>query len=177
VIATVTVADISPRQLELNRVKVREVGYESSVADRVLADVADLSRLKEWEARYSMLCYEDGTLVDDIFIYRLPASDNGLPGQSAGAEGLIVVNASNREKDFAWLQSFTHGLDVELTDISDETYMLAVQGPRAVGILDGMTDADLASVPSRTAVHAQVGGCRSAPFPGRDTASSARRAR
>ena len=42
--ATVTVADISPRQLELNRVKVREAGYESSVADHVLADVADLSR-------------------------------------------------------------------------------------------------------------------------------------
>ena len=42
--ATITVADISPRQLELNRAKVREAGYEASVVDRVLVDVADLSR-------------------------------------------------------------------------------------------------------------------------------------
>ena len=120
--------------------------------------VADLSRLKVWEARYSLLCYEDGTLVDDIFIYRLPEIDNGLPTHSVSAEWLIVVNAANREKDLTWLQSFTHGFDVELTDISDETYMLAVQGPMAPAILDRMTGADLAAVPHRTALRARVGG-------------------
>jgi len=69
--------------------------------------VADVSGVKEWEARYSLLCYDDGTIVDDIFIYRLPG------------KWLIVVNAANREKDFTWLQSFTHGYRVELTDISE----------------------------------------------------------
>ena len=108
--------------------------------------VADVAQLAEFEARYSLLCYDDGTLVDDIFIYRLPQ------------EWLIVVNAANREKDFAWLQSFTHGFQVELTDISDETYMLAVQGPNAAAILDRMTDADLAAVPIRSALRAKVGG-------------------
>ena len=108
--------------------------------------VADVAQLAEWEARYSLLCYEDGTLVDDIFIYRLPR------------QWLIVVNAANREKDFTWLQSFTHGFQVELTDISDETYMLAVQGPKAVAILDRMTAADLAAVPGRSSLRTQVGG-------------------
>ena len=71
---------------------------------------------------------------------------------------LIVVNAANREKDFTWLQSFTHGYRVELTDISDETYMLAVQGPKAAAILDRMSSADLWAAPPRSAVQAEVGG-------------------
>ena len=50
--------------------------------------VADVATMADWEARYSLLCYEDGTIVDDIFIYRLPE------------KWLIVVNAANREKDF-----------------------------------------------------------------------------
>ncbi len=108
--------------------------------------VADVESLAEWEARYSLLCYDDGTIVDDIFIYRLPE------------KWLIVVNAANREKDFTWLQSFTHGYRVELTDISDETYMLAVQGPKAAAILDRMSSADLSAAPPRSAVQAEVGG-------------------
>ena len=120
--------------------------------------VADVSRLAEWEACYSLLCYEDGTLVDDIFIYRLPGSANALPLRDSGAEWLIVVNAANREKDFAWLQSFTHGFNVKLTDISDEIYMLAVQGPKATAILNRMTDADLAATPDRCALRATVAG-------------------
>ena len=120
--------------------------------------VADVAALAEWEARYSLLCYDDGTLVDDIFIYRLPQSANAPPLPRARAEWLIVVNAANREKDFAWLRSAAHGFEVELTDISDETCMLAVQGPQAVTILDRMTGADLAAMPSRSALPAQVGG-------------------
>lgn len=108
--------------------------------------VADVASLAEWEARYSLLCYDDGTIVDDIFIYRLPE------------KWMIVVNAANREKDFTWLQSFTHGFEVELTDISDETYMLAVQGPKAASILDRMSDSAVNAVPARAALQAEVGG-------------------
>lgn len=108
--------------------------------------VADVGRLAEWEAQYSLLCYEDGSLVDDIFIYRLPE------------KWLLVVNAANRQKDFAWLQAHTHGFQVELQDISEETYMLAVQGPKAADILNRMTDADLTIVPGRSALQARVAG-------------------
>lgn len=108
--------------------------------------VADVAGLAEWEAQYSLLCYEDGTIVDDIFIYRLPD------------EWLIVVNAANRQKDFDWLQAHAHGFQMELADASDEMYMLAVQGPKAAAILDRMTDADLAAVPARTALRATLAG-------------------
>lgn len=119
---------------------------EDALAYLQYVQVADVSTLAEWEARYSLLCYEDGTIVDDIFIYRLPE------------KWLIVVNAANREKDFTWLQSFTHGYRVELTDISDQTYMLAVQGPRAATILNRMSSANLAAIPQRSALQAEVGG-------------------
>ncbi len=122
------------------------------------AQVADAGRLAAWEAQYSLLCYEDGALVDDIFIYRLPALRLSSPVSPSGEKWLIVVNAANREKDFAWLQAHSHDFQVELTDISDETYMLAVQGPKAAAILDRMTDADLAAVPGRSALQAVVGG-------------------
>ena len=119
---------------------------EDALAYLQYVQVADVSTLAEWEARYSLLCYEDGTIVDDIFIYRLPE------------KWLIVVNAANREKDFTWLQSFTHGYRVELNDISDQTYMLAVQGPRAAAILNRMSSANLAAIPQRSALQAEVGG-------------------
>ena len=119
---------------------------EDALAYLQYVQVADVASLGEWEARYSLLCYDDGTIVDDIFIYRLPD------------KWLIVVNAANREKDFTWLQSFTHGYRVELTDISDETYMLAVQGPKAAAILDRMSSANLSAAPPRSALQAEVGG-------------------
>jgi len=108
--------------------------------------VYDISQMQVWDAHYSLLCYEDGTLIDDIFLYRLP-------------EGwMIAVNAGNRAKDWAWLQSHSHGYQIELTDISDETYMLAVQGPKAAAILQRMTDTNLEEVAARTGLRATVGG-------------------
>ena len=108
--------------------------------------VYDSSQMQVWDAHYSLLCYEDGTIIDDIFLYRLP-------------EGwMIAVNADNRAKDLAWLQSHAHGYRIELTDISDQTYMLAVQGPKAAAILQRMTGTDLGVVPARTGLRATVGG-------------------
>jgi len=117
-------------------------------ADRFLqfVQVYDIAQMQVWEAHYSLLCYEDGTIVDDIFLYRLP-------------EGwMIAVNAGNRAKDLAWLQAHSHGFQITLTDISDETYMLAVQGPKAVAILQRMSDAPLDATPARTSLRATVGG-------------------
>src|SRR5690606_28201770 len=107
--------------------------------------VHDITSLDVWDAHYSLLVYEDSTIVDDIFIYRLPD------------HWLIVVNAANREKDLAWLQAHAHGYDVSIRDVSDQTYMLAVQGPKAEAILQRMTKANLSKVAARTAVEATVG--------------------
>ena len=117
-------------------------------ADRFLqfVQVYDTIQMQVWDAHYSLLCYEDGAIVDDIFLYRLP-------------EGwMIAVNAGNRAKDLAWLQAHSHGYRIDLSDISDETYMLAVQGPKAEAILQRMTDTALGTVAARTALRATVAG-------------------
>ncbi len=84
----------------------------------------DVSNMKDGEAHYSLLCYEDGGIVDDIFIYR------------RGDGYMVVVNASNRDKDFKWFSLHTGGYNVTVTDVSDETYMLALQGPKAETVLN-----------------------------------------
>ncbi|RME83353.1 MAG: glycine cleavage system aminomethyltransferase GcvT [Caldilineae bacterium] len=106
----------------------------------------DVSRMKVWDAEYSFLCYEDGTFVDDIFIYRLPDS------------WWIVVNAANREKDLFWLDTHMASFDCDLIDESDTTYMLALQGPRAQTVLQKLTDYDLGQMAFHTAAQAQVAG-------------------
>lgn len=108
--------------------------------------VYDIDQMQVWDAHYSLLCYEDGTLVDDIFLYRLPDG------------WMIAVNAGNRAKDWAWLQAHSHGYQIELTDISDETYMLALQGPKAEAILQRLTDAPLGEMAARTGQRVTVGG-------------------
>jgi aminomethyltransferase len=108
--------------------------------------VRDISHLQVWDAHYSLLTYDDGAIVDDIFIYRLPE------------RWLVVVNASNRQKDMAWLQAHTHGYAVSVEDISDQSYMLALQGPKAEAILQRMTESDLSQVATRTAIETTVAG-------------------
>ncbi len=74
--------------------------------------------------RYSPLCYENGGTVDDLLVYCLSST-----------EFLLVVNASNIPKDFAYLQSLTPGYQVQLEDRSAETAQIAVQGPLAQPLL------------------------------------------
>lgn len=108
--------------------------------------VWDIDTMQEYEAHYSLLLYHDGTIVDDIFLYRLPE------------RWLIVVNAANREKDFAWLQANALGFEIELTDISDEICMLALQGPQAEAILQRLTAIDLSQMQTRTAIETGLDG-------------------
>ena len=99
-----------------------------------------------WGAQYSLLPYADAGLVDDVFLYRLPEA------------WWMVVNAANRGKDLRWLQAHGAGFDVRIADISDETYMLALQGPRAAAILQGLTNLDLAQLPFHTCARGLVTG-------------------
>jgi aminomethyltransferase len=94
----------------------------------------DVSRLSVEQAGYAAVCYESGGTVDDVLVYKNPD------------DFLIVVNASNREKDVAHFQDHTRDLDVEVVDESDDWALLALQGPRAVELLQPFTETDLSSI-------------------------------
>src|SRR3954468_11165065 len=88
---------------------------------RVLSN--DVSKIADRGAQYSVMCREDGGVLDDLFTYRI------------GDRFLTVTNASNHERAFAWLRDHTHDFDVEVRDVADRYAMLALQGPDARAIL------------------------------------------
>jgi aminomethyltransferase len=91
----------------------------------------DVSALKEGQAHYSSILTEQGTFVDDCLVYRY--ADHLM----------MVVNASNAAKDYAHIAGQRSGFDATLEDVSDTVALLALQGPRAPGILAGLTSVDL----------------------------------
>jgi aminomethyltransferase len=122
-----------------------------AAADRLVS--SDIAGLEVGQARYGLLCNERGTIVDDVIVYRLEAETY-----------LIVVNASNREKDVAHIQGHLDA-DVELEDASLDTALIAVQGPRAAVIMASVTDLEIreATVEALApfgVVAARVGGAR-----------------
>lgn len=95
----------------------------------------DISKVKPGGAQYSAMCYEDGGTIDDLLVYMLAENDY-----------LLVVNASNIEKDYEWMLSQKFG-DVEIINISNETAQLALQGPKAEEILQTLVqDTDLKEI-------------------------------
>ena len=80
----------------------------------------DVRRISEGGAQYSVMCREDGGVLDDLFTYRL-----------ADSVFLTITNAANHEKDLAWLQAHAAEFDVDVIDRHADFAMLAVQGPRA----------------------------------------------
>jgi aminomethyltransferase len=106
----------------------------------------DISRLSVGQAGYAAVCYESGGTVDDVLVYRTPD------------EFLIVVNASNREKDVAHFREYTEDLDAEVVDESDDWALLALQGPRAVDLLQPCTETDLSSIKYYRYEVGEVGG-------------------
>lgn len=94
----------------------------------------DASKLYDGKVQYSCLPNEDGGIVDDLLVYRIDEKTY-----------MLVVNASNIEKDWNWISNYnTFGVDMK--DISDRTSLLAVQGPKAADALQKLTDVDLASM-------------------------------
>lgn len=101
--------------------------------------------LQVGDAQYSLLCRPDGTIIDDTFIYHLPESTEQHPVY------MVIVNASNITKDFDWLQShLPQDADVQLTDISNDTGLLALQGPAAESLLQPLVDTNLAEMRRNT---------------------------
>jgi aminomethyltransferase len=94
----------------------------------------DASKLYDGKVQYSCLPNQDGGIVDDLLVYRIDEKTY-----------MLVVNASNIEKDWNWIsQHNTMGVDMK--DISDRTSLLAVQGPKAAEALQSLTDTDLGSM-------------------------------
>ncbi len=106
----------------------------------------DVGRMAMGEAHYSLVCYEDGGIVDDTFIYRLPD------------RYFIAINAANAEKDTRWFQHQLGRFEATVENISDETYMLALQGPQAEAILQQLTPAQLDKLPYHRAAESKVAG-------------------
>jgi len=92
----------------------------------------DVDKLAVGGAQYSVLCREDGGVLDDLFSYRL-----------APDRYLTVTNASNHERDFGWFRANAGDLEAEIADARERWAMLAVQGPRAREIVQAIADAPL----------------------------------
>lgn len=95
----------------------------------------DVTRLVDGQAHYSALTYENGTVIDDLLVYRL------------GPEYLLlVVNAATQDKDWEWISSHRAGSAVDLRFASDEFCQIAIQGPDAVGVLQKLTGTRLEEI-------------------------------
>ena len=95
----------------------------------------DVSRLAINQALYTQLCLPDGGTIDDLIIYHL--ADNHY---------MLVVNAANIDNDFAWVEKQASNFNVQITNQSDTTALLALQGPEAQAILQPLTEVDLSTV-------------------------------
>jgi aminomethyltransferase len=105
------------------------------------------SSLKPGRARYTMICADDGGVLDDLIVYRL-----------ADAEFLVVANAANAAVVGAALTERAAGRDAAVTDRTDDYALIAVQGPRAAAILARLTAVDLAEVRYYASYPAQIAG-------------------
>ena len=96
----------------------------------------DLEKIVDNQVLYTYLCREDGGVVDDILVYRFKEDDI-----------LLVVNASNTDKDYHWVVENRNGFEVEIENVSDVTAQLAIQGPNAEALLQVHTETDLSEIP------------------------------
>jgi aminomethyltransferase len=112
----------------------------------------DLSVTVPGQAQYSALCNREGGVVDDLVVYRLGPD-----------EFLVCVNASNREKDFAWMHAHNpYPVGAEFTDEGDAWAQLAIQGPKALATCQALTQVDLAPIKTyrfTSGTFAGVDGC------------------
>src|SRR5918912_1244432 len=90
----------------------------------------DVSKLADGGAQYSVLCRDDGGVLDDLFSYRI------------GERFLTITNAANHARDVAWLNQHVDGFNAAVHDVADRYAMLALQGPRARSLLAPLLEGD-----------------------------------
>ena len=117
-----------------------------SLVQRVTTN--DASKLIDGKVQYSSMCFPDGGIVDDLLVYR------------RGDRFMLVVNASNITKDFEWISSGINSSNAQLIDKSDDTSLLAVQGPNSLKTLQKLTSTDLAILEYYTFVETTLAGVR-----------------
>jgi aminomethyltransferase len=129
-----------------------DVTGPDSLAFLQYTTTSDISELAPGQARYGLLPNEQGGVVDDIIVYRKPEGEDGY---------MVVVNASNTDKDVDWWQELRArrpDLDVTITNISDQLGMIAIQGPKAVEIVSRVTDVPVRDEPYFSWTKGVVGG-------------------
>ena len=108
----------------------------------------DISKLIVGKAQYNYFPNEQGGVVDDVIVYRL-----------AEERYLLVVNASNIEKDWNWIQKHNQNFNAQVEDHSDATALLAIQGPKAIEAMQLLTDFPLESLPFYAHTTTSFAGC------------------
>lgn len=96
--------------------------------------INDASKLEPGKAQYSAMCYEDGGIVDDLVVYM--TDENRY---------IVVVNASNIQKDLKWIRD-NNSFEAELEDLSEDVCLLAVQGPKSIETFQKLTDINLSEI-------------------------------
>jgi aminomethyltransferase len=110
----------------------------------------DASRLQVGQAHYSALTTASGTFVDDMLVYRF-----------APTHFLLVVNGSNADKDYAWIAEQVRAAgDTAVVDSSDRYALIAIQGPKARDVLQGLTGIDLSALKYYWFAHGEIAGVR-----------------
>jgi len=106
----------------------------------------DASVLTDGKAQYSCFPNNEGGIVDDLIVYRIDAETY-----------MLVVNASNIEKDWNWIKE-NDTWNVDIKNISDNTSLLAIQGPKAINVLQKLTDVNLTTIPYYAFVKGKFNG-------------------
>jgi aminomethyltransferase len=104
----------------------------------------DVSKLRDGQAQYSAMAYPHGTVVDDVLVYR-----------NTPEHFMVVVNAGNIAKDFEWIQSHNN-VDAVVENVSDDLTLLALQGPKAIDILQPLTNVPLTNIENYHFTRARV---------------------
>lgn len=127
----------------MGRVRLTGEGHLEFIDRLVSCDVMSLPR---GGIRYGLLTRDDGTVVDDLLVYR--AEDCTY----------LCINAANRSRDLAWIHAYAAGTGVEVHDLSTSLAMIAVQGPRAATLIGATSDVDLEQLPYYHFTHGEVCG-------------------
>lgn len=148
--------DIAPEHLAVrNSVGIFDISHMGRTlvtgkdSERFLNYVVtnDVSTLSELGAQYSVMCTENGGIIDDFIVYRLEQE-----------KFLVVFNASNRQKDTDWFRKNAHGFSVNIENISDDVAMCAVQGPNAEKTLQQISTQDLSKIGRFKCGHSTLAG-------------------
>ena len=114
--------------------------------------VNDVERLKPYRSQYTLACRDDGGVIDDFLVYRLPDRI------------LIIPNAGNREKDLVWFRNTAAPYNVEIRDLSEESMLIALQGPGSETILNPVAEDDLETLRFQGFVETRINGIDSRVF-------------